>query len=292
MMDKGQNIKEILLPELGEGVKEGEFLKWHVGVGDLIKIDQGLCDVHTDKASLEVPSPCDGRVIELRARKGDTLHVGQVLLLVNLERQVDIIPKEEEKNPNTKQKKTNQDKTKQEDIPSIYPETNKPKVQTFFDPPSSVDESKNKNKEPEEGILTQPDKGVLALPYTRKLAKELGIDLKKIKGSGLFGRITKEDVLKQKEPYNMREDIEEEVKGLREWSFEKQNLRLGFRVPRLPLQDRVPLKGIRKVISERLTLSKKMIPHFSLMDSANVDKLVHIRSSLKERLKEENIKLS
>src|SRR4051812_42513071 len=68
------------LPELGEGVHEGELVKWKVKVGDLVKDDQALCEIMTDKATMEIPSAFTGKVAELHAKEGEVVHVGQLML--------------------------------------------------------------------------------------------------------------------------------------------------------------------------------------------------------------------
>src|SRR3954466_12361457 len=68
------------LPELGEGVHEGELVKWKVKVGDLVKDDQPLCEIMTDKTTMEIPSAFEGKVAELHAKEGEVVHVGQAML--------------------------------------------------------------------------------------------------------------------------------------------------------------------------------------------------------------------
>src|SRR5579872_3276556 len=68
------------LPELGEGVHEGELVKWKVKVGDDVKYDQPLCEIMTDKATVEIPSAVQGKVGQLHVKEGDVVHVGQLML--------------------------------------------------------------------------------------------------------------------------------------------------------------------------------------------------------------------
>ncbi|MBD3166106.1 2-oxo acid dehydrogenase subunit E2, partial [bacterium] len=74
---------EFKLPDLGEGIHEGELLKWYVGVDDEIGEDDPLCDVETDKAAVTIPSPRGGKVVKLKGDVGDTLHTGEVIAVID-----------------------------------------------------------------------------------------------------------------------------------------------------------------------------------------------------------------
>ena len=283
-MGEGKTEQTVKLPELGEGVKEGEFLKWYVAVGDSVKVDQVLSEVMTDKASLEVPSPFDGVVKELKAKAGEVVEVGQTLLVMDVSQ-----------NGKTKSPKPEEGTVSQQSIPESgtpLPRREDQKIKA-----EEAKQSAFHSTPPVSGGEDLED-GVQAVPYTRRLAKQLGVNLKQIKGSGLFGRITKEDVLKYAGVSDEHTGAFDGHKGMPkpvhqgEWIKTNGHETVGFRVPKLSGQERIPLKGIRKIISERLTLSKRVIPHFSLMDSAHVDKLVKMRSSVKEMLKEEKVKVT
>lgn len=252
----------IKLPELGEGVTEGELVKWLVSKGDSIQIDQPLAEVMTDKASMEVPSPIDGVVQSFSAQEGDTIQVGDVLLTIQAAGSVKQSTSVEEKSE--EQHGTNS----VSDKPSVSP------VLKSVPPVTPL------QTEIQEGI--DEDSSVLATPLTRRLAKELGISLSQVQGSGLAGRITKEDVLKHKgvakgEEGGRRVDITQAA---------------GFSIPQEKGQERKPLKGIRKKIAEKMQLSKAVIPHFTLMESANVEQLDKVKNSVKEMLKEKEIKVT
>jgi pyruvate dehydrogenase E2 component (dihydrolipoamide acetyltransferase) len=163
------------LPDIGEGVHEGEITKWLVKAGDPIKADQPMVEVMTDKATVEIPSPVTGVVSGLFAKEGETIEVGKVIVTI------------------------------QEGNAAPQPTATKP-IATEAKPQVSV-ETKNgaapkyeapRNVAPASSTVT-PDEvlpfGILATPATRKLSRELEVDLKSLKGTGVNGRITKEDVL-------------------------------------------------------------------------------------------------
>ena len=146
---------EFKLPDIGEGLSEGEIVRWHVTIGDTVKADQDLVDIETDKAVVEIPAPVSGVVKTLAGEPGDIIKVGGVLAVIEAEGGAKAAAPAEVKNPT-------------EAVPA---------------PPAAV-QSKGDGRA----------KRVLASPATRKLAVELGVDLAAVVGTGSGGRVTREDV--------------------------------------------------------------------------------------------------
>ena len=258
----------IKLPELGEGVTEGELVKWLVSAGESVQIDQPVAEVMTDKASMEVPSPVDGVVGSFSAKEGDTIQVGDVLLTV----QATDSAKQEPPAPEEKKESAKQGQSKTDSV------SDKPSVSPVL---KSVPPVTPPEREVKEEIEEERDASVLATPLTRRLARELGVSLSQIQGSGLAGRVTKEDVLKYKGV----------TKGGDSPRVDKAQP-AGFSIPKEDQQERKPLKGIRKKIAEKMQLSKAVIPHFTLLESADVEPLDKVKNSVKEMLKEKEIKVT
>ena len=230
-------MHDIKLPEIGEGVNEGELLKWLVKEGDTIKVDQGLVEILTDKASVEIPSSVTGTIESLKAKVGDMIEVGQTLMTIKLSQK-------------SAQQVTN---------------TRKETIQ-----PASVKNIKVENSSIQE-LKTTSSQQVLATPSTRRLAQKLGVDISQISGTGNIGRVTREDVEKaslkkpdtlSKQVVSTKADLKDEV---------------------------IPLRGIRRKIAERMQMAKQTIPHFSIMDEANVTQLVQLRAKCKEHFKDVKI---
>jgi pyruvate dehydrogenase E2 component (dihydrolipoamide acetyltransferase) len=137
---------EFQLPDLGEGVAEGEVLAWHVAVGDRVTEDDVLAEVETDKAAVDVPSPVDGVVHELHAEVGDVLATGEVL--VSIEEGAE----------------------------------------------DGAEEAAEPADEAATGEETAADERVFAPPSARRLARETGVDIAAVEGSGPGGRVTEADV--------------------------------------------------------------------------------------------------
>lgn len=233
------NIQKVVLPDLGEGVEEGELVQWLVKVGDSIIEDQTIAEVMTDKATMEVPTAVAGKVTSLNAKVGEILRVGSLMIELNNS-------EKPTKTANSVQTKTHaQANTKTQAIEQEIKTTTK-KTPTHT-----------------KGIFPPPVAGhVLAAPSTRKLARDNNIDLNKIFGSGLSGKITRDDVLNfsTKSTSVFNADLSKAVEA----------------------EERVPLIGIRRKIAEQMQKTKNTVPHFTLMDQVCVDSLVSLRSELKE----------
>ncbi len=253
-----QNSNEVRLPELGEGVMEGELIKWLVKPGDTVKPDQPVAEIMTDKATVEVPSPIAGTVKELKFKAGDVIAVEKVILTLEGEgttAQATAVTK-----PTPTQTAT-ATPAKAITTPN-YATTN---TTTPFSG-AQLDAS-----------TIQPpvaDFKTLATPSTRRLAREMNVDINALSGSGLAGRVTREDVLAS-------------GGGLETYSSPSNGT---YKTPAIPksgpvaateTDERVPLRGIRKKIAENMQMAKHIIPHFTLMDEAEVTELVALRDSLK-----------
>ena len=153
--------KEFHFPDLGEGVAEGELVKWLVKEGDSVKIDQEVAEVETDKALVPIPSPYAGKVEKLNYREGDSIKVGSVLM-------------------------TFADGDASQKSIDIH--------QTTSDKPKVSESQKTASKETTTISSEKDQLPPLAAPYTRQIARELGVKLEEVPGSGPGGRISEEDV--------------------------------------------------------------------------------------------------
>jgi pyruvate dehydrogenase E2 component (dihydrolipoamide acetyltransferase) len=258
------NVK---LPELGEGVTEGELVKWLVKPGDSVKPDQAVAEIMTDKATVEVPSPVAGTVKELKIKVGDTIKVEGVLLIleggVSAATSATAAPAasaakaDVKSNPQQNQSANPQQGSMSASQPGAKTNTQAPAgasvMAASFYPP--VAESR-----------------VLATPATRRLAREVGVDINTISGTGLAGRVTREDIASQ--------NGNSAPAGA---SFRSTPSFPANPLPVTAGEERVPLIGIRRKIAENLQMAKHIIPHFTLMDEAEVTELVAMRESLKEQ---------
>jgi pyruvate dehydrogenase E2 component (dihydrolipoamide acetyltransferase) len=227
--------REFKLPDLGEGIHEGEILKVIVSVGEEVKEGDPILEVDTDKAAVEIPSPYTGKVEDIRVKEGDVVHVSDVLMTFGGE------------------------------------EAEKPKT-----PKEGKPEEKPRPKE--ETMAAAPREGgpVPASPATRRLARELGVDLREVSPSGPGGLVTMEDVKtfagkpKREKPKPVPEKKPEarplEIKGPTLPDFSKWGAIA-----------RQPLRSIRRATAKQMSLAWSQIPHVHNQDRVDMTQLEAFR---------------
>lgn len=248
----------VKLPELGEGVTEGELIKWLVKPGDSVKVDQSVAEIMTDKATVEVPSTVTGTVTELMFKPGDVVKVENIILKLSGSGAAPTAAAPQA---------TNQQPVSQKaPAPVSQPAAGATQAGPILYPPPA-------------------DFKVLATPSTRRLAREMGVDLNGMSGTGLAGRVTRDDVLNAKAP-TARSSGSSPSASL------PQIQKPSYQGPAGSAEERVPLLGVRKKIAENLQRAKQIIPHFTLMDEADVTQLVGFRESLKEAAEKAGTKVT
>lgn len=272
-------VKQVILPEIGEGVTEGELVKWLVKPGDLVKADQPVVEMMTDKATVEVPTPYEGVVKELLYKTGDTVKVEDVLLTLEMDGAAGAAAKTDHvQNKSAEVKSAGL-------VGSSLSQNNlglhkKEAV-------SSGGASQLAKTSIASAELPPAELRVLATPSTRKLARDSGVDINQLAGTGLAGRVTREDVLSSLQSVGATGTLAADVGGVVKSSWPtRATLAAGL------IEERVKMRGIRKKIAENMQKAKAIIPHFTLMDEANVTALVEIRNSLKAYGEEKKTKLT
>lgn len=241
--------------DIGEGIHEGQILKWNFKEGDQVKEGDTLCVVETDKVNAEIPSPASGKIVKLGAKVGDTIYVGETLALIDDGTSIKPVQK-------------------QEDIKNVAEEAGAGVVGEIEVSSDVIASSTEYEKE-----APAQQRKVLASPVARKMAADRNIDLAKIKGTGEHGRVMKEDI----ERY-FTEKKEEPAKVLSEPIAMPPVSKEGTR--------RVPISKLRKTIAKNMVISKQLIPHTTVMDEFNVTELVQFRSAQKGLAEANGIKLT
>ncbi|MHC4725770.1 MAG: 2-oxo acid dehydrogenase subunit E2 [Planctomycetota bacterium] len=178
-------IEDIRLPEISENVKSGDVIEVLVKVGDFIEVEQPVVELETEKATFEVPSPVKGKIVEIKIKQGQTIKVGQLIVKVDTDAQAE----EERAAPSveiTSEKKEQVTIEKTEERPQAAGISQEVKKEDFVVEPAEV---KTGEKKPELQVGA-----VSAAPSARQLARELGIDLNNVRGTGLEGRISIDDI--------------------------------------------------------------------------------------------------
>jgi pyruvate dehydrogenase E2 component (dihydrolipoamide acetyltransferase) len=233
---------EFKLPDVGEGTDAAELVEWHVAVGDTVVEDQPLVDVQTDKAIVEIPCPVAGTVLSVAGAEGDRIPIGTVLAVFG---------------------------EAGESAPAGAPATNGATATTSQANSSAGGEQEPSAAPPSPAATGRP----LASPAVRKLARERGVDLREIAGSGPSGRILREDLDAPAAPAAVRPAPSE-----------------GAAVPppagrgAAAREDEVlPLRGTRRVIAHNMVQAWQSIPHIIDFREADLSNLLAARRGLRER---------
>ena len=234
---------EFRLPDIGEGLEDAEIVTWYVSPGDVVERDQSLLEVLTDKASSELPSPVAGKVLKLSGQEGDRIKVGDVLIQIE---ELDPTPPRE----NTLQKNMEIEDTTQEKTVS--------------------------NIEKQESFISVVPK-VKASPATRKLARELAVDISLISGTGSSGRITNDDVRLAAESDERASQPPSPVVNIESSTPIQDRAGLGYMEP-----GEHNIKGVRGVIAKNMSAAWSEIPHIHSLDEVDASLLIDFRNRLKK----------
>ena len=244
-------------PDVGEGITEGEIVKWLVKPGDMVKEDQTIVQVETDKAVVDLPSPKTGKILKLYFKEGETIKVGQTLVTIG------------EPSDTISQKQTRQ--------PEQQPISTSVVGQLEEAPEESAIELPH--AEPMRGI--QPLQRVLISPALRKQAKEKNINVTAIKGSGPSGLITKKDIgFSGESPQPEQPEIPQ------------QKILVQRKYDQYGYVEHMPLKGIRKTIARNMLKSVTEAAQVTAMEDINVSRLAKIREQENKNLERQNTKLT
>lgn len=237
-------------PELGEGLHEGEIIKMHIKPGDKVTDDDIIMEVQNDKAVVEVPCPVNGTVQEVFAKDGDIFNVGAVVAVIDAEGE---IPEQDEEEHAEQEADAAQGGAETTNSPAS----------------SSPSEAK-------EGAATASSKEVLATPSVRKFAREQGVNIAEVTGTGKNGKVTKEDVEAYKNG-GAQATSAPAASAAEETTAAASAPVVNARAE----EERVPFKGIRKAISNAMVKSAYTAPHVTIMDEVDVTELVAFRTRMK-----------
>ncbi|MBS3144281.1 2-oxo acid dehydrogenase subunit E2 [Candidatus Woesearchaeota archaeon] len=253
-------------PDVGEGITEGEIVQWLVKEGDMVKQDQVLVKVETDKAVVDIPSPVAGKVAKILVAQGKVVNVGQVMIVIDEKGKASTAkPTTPAKKETAAPKKEIRTEKKFKSVGVVG------ELEEAEDIPVPTLEVKTE-------VQTTKQEDILALPAVRKLAKELGVDLSDIKGSGSHGQITEEDV-NSAAPTEKKIVTHSDIKVVKKYDF------YGY-------VEHVPLHGLRKTIANNMIKSQMSTALVTHMDECDVTHLVEIREKEKDKCEKEGVHLT
>jgi 2-oxoisovalerate dehydrogenase E2 component (dihydrolipoyl transacylase) len=250
----------VKLPDVGEGVAEAELVEWHVKVGDIVREDDPLADVMTDKATVEIPSPVGGEVIWVGGEIGDTVAIGSALVRLKVGSEGRAVAPEPKK------------KAQAEPTPAPAPPP-RPVAPTAPKPVAATPPRPDPVGAPASPPRVRFGAKPVASPAVRLAAREAGVDLRQVGGSGPGGRITREDLQ----------------------AFVSRGAASEVRAPGLVQRTEiteVKVVGLRRRIAEKMALAKARIPHITIVEEVNVTPLEDLRAVLNRRARPDQAKLT
>ncbi|MFF2177128.1 dihydrolipoamide acetyltransferase family protein [Lysinibacillus sp. NPDC058147] len=263
---------EFRLPDIGEGIHEGEIVKWFVKAGDTVKEDDILCEVQNDKAVVEIPSPVEGTVKEVLVGEGTVAVVGDVLIRLDAPGYEDL-------------------KLKGDDHAEAKTEA---QVQATAESGQKVEKAPVKEEQAPEKTeaVVEDNKRIIAMPSVRKFARDNDVNIREVKGTGKNGRILKQDI---ENFLSGGGAVEAEVAPVANEEVAQQETTA--QVAPVVLEGEFPetrekMSGIRKAIAKAMVHSKQTAPHVTLMDEVDVTALVAHRKKFKDIAAEKGVKLT
>ena len=256
---------EFKLPDIGEGIHEGEIVKWFVKAGDTIEEDDVLAEVQNDKSVVEIPSPVSGTIEEVLVDEGTVAVVGDTIV------KIDAPDAEEMQFKGSESDEASSESTEAPVEESTKEEASAP-AQSSND--EEVDESKR----------------VKAMPSVRKYARENGVNIKAVSGSGKNGRTTKEDIDAYLNGGQATASNESAAATSEETTSSAQSAAVSTEGEYPETTEKIP--AMRKAIAKAMVNSKHTAPHVTLMDEIDVQELWDHRKKFKEVAAEQGTKLT
>lgn len=254
---------EFKLPDIGEGIHEGEIAKWLVQEGDTVEEDDVLAEVQNDKAVVEIPCPVDGTIKEIHIDEGETTTVGTVIVTID--------DGSEDSGSSSRDDEEKEEKSDSADTAE-----------------KKSDKESDEDKQSETPKKEVSGERVIAMPSVRKFARENDVDINEVEGSGKNGRVLKEDIeafVNGEAPAKGQDEASEETK---EASKESAPVASEGEFP----ESREKMSGMRKAIANAMVNSKHTSPHVTHIDEVEVDALWAHRKKFKDIAAEQDIKLT
>ncbi|MFJ7932999.1 dihydrolipoamide acetyltransferase family protein [Sporosarcina sp. NPDC096371] len=267
---------EFRLPDIGEGIHEGEIVKWFVAKGDKINEDDTLLEIQNDKSVVEIPSPVTGTVNEIFVTEGTVSIVGDLLITF--------------------------DAPGYENVGGEQQAETEAQVQATAEAGQSIvkEEAPKETGAPVANVQAQvdvdPNRRIIAMPSVRKIAREQGVDIRLVAGTGKNGRVLKEDIQTflnggQAQVETATPAVSQEIEQTDSAVQETPAQAPVYLEGDFP-ETREKMSGIRKAIAKAMVHSKQTAPHVTLIDEVDVTELVAHRKKFKDIAAERDIKLT
>lgn len=283
------------LPDIGEGIQEGEIVRWIKNEGDAVKEDEPIVEVMTDKATVELTSPRKGSIKKIHFQEGEMVKVGAVFVEI------------EEAGPGASPAAASADAKPEAEAKPAKKEEAKPakeakEEKTLFELPKemaaatkTIQRRTPGSAAPTPATTAAPQRAAVpggykatAAPAVRKQARELGIDINQVLGTGQNGRVTREDLAKFQGGAGPA-PVPAEPAAVGGARFGYSDVKYSTNPA---LEERVPLRGLRRTISKAMERSKFTATHFTYVAEVDCDNLVRLRDSAKGIADQRGVKLT
>lgn len=290
--DDSGETQEITLPALGESVTEGTVTRWLVEVGDTVEVDQPLLEVSTDKVDTEVPSPVAGTIREIKVSEDETVEVGAVLALVgggsgdstSAEEPTSSESADSEQEPEADDSKSEAASEKSEPTePEKSEPAEEPAPQERSTKQSSSEPAKTKSDTESKSDTSDSSAEGYVTPLVRRLAKNEGVDLADVKGTGVGGRIRKQDVLDAAEAKKSQSAPEAAAEAP---AAQKSAPKVEVDTSKRGSSEKAP--RIRQVIAQRMNESLDISAQLTQVHEIDMTRIVNLRAKAKASFKSQN----
>ncbi len=288
------------LPEIGEGVTEGEIVQWLVKAGQTVEEDQPLVEVMTDKATIEIGSPVSGVIRDLKVAEGEVVEVGAIIAEIATASQAGVpaaaAPKPEGGGP-----KAEPPPGSRAGGPGAVPETHRvAETMTEAKPeiPAAKPAASPAQPAPVPPASPAPPHRVLATPSTRRLARELGVDIALVQGSGPLGRVLAHDIRghagtrSHPAPQTPATAEDRPIPGRAIGQPAQQASTAAASATPETNFELFPIRGIRRSIAKRMSHSKNTAAHFTYVDEVDMTEMTRWRARVRGKAKERGVNLS
>ncbi|KPK17160.1 MAG: hypothetical protein AMJ62_02825 [Myxococcales bacterium SG8_38] len=260
---------ELKLPDIGEGVTEGEIVEWFIRAGDRVREDDPMVEVMTDKATVTIGAPCDALVERVHFEVGSVAKVGQVIVTLDSRAASHVGSAQGSSGPPASAVGDIQDRLPGAGLFAATEPGNGGSARRGSVRPAAAAQRRSLRTSAEsvrdiEYFESKP----LATPATRRLAKDIGVDIRRVRPSGEGGRVTRDDVRAA-----LRGEMAEDR-------------------PHAPLEEREPIVGIRRKIAERMHHAKTTAAHFTFVEECDASRLVDLKERLSAEARRRGLRLT
>ncbi|NDA13019.1 MAG: 2-oxo acid dehydrogenase subunit E2, partial [Actinobacteria bacterium] len=261
------SIAKFPLPDVGEGLTEAEIVSWRVSPGDKVAVNQTICEIETAKSVVELPCPFEGEVSELLVAEGDTVEVGTPIISVVVQGNAPLLSE-----PDAPANEPEGDTGAEYKLPNLVGYGDSGDVKSRRK--RAVNTAPISTAIPVSMVkAAAASDAVMAKPPIRKLAKDLGVDLANVTGTGMHGEITREDVV---------------------GSASQASVFKNLTTPQQPSEreERIPVKGVRKAIATAMVKSAFTAPHVSIFVDVDATRTMEYVKRLKSSVDFAGIKVT